>query len=528
VVTPLWSDGSAGEFFLIAGKVENLRRAVRAFDGTEIPAGEVLSFWRQVGPPWRIRGYVEGREINQGCVIPAVAGGLCQLSNALARAAEVAGTQIVERHGHTAQLTAAIPGSGDATVFWNYVDLRIRAPFQFRVEASLDAENLVVRIRASSAQGRKPVSAASDPGLPMLRGCLTCDETACFRHGRNRHVVQAGRTTALLNAWSPEFSRFLAREFPDARRLTPWVRPARLRGDGWKPEHVSPSTTLAGFVKTMLLRSHSQGGTRQQAIMRADEWLARAYSSQLAQIDTELVVDQSLLVALARSGVLGGRRYTVLASALPVSEIERRLDEASRSHPRAATLRDFRIGAEHAACEWAALRGAARIVTPHALAAQVMRDAGLTQVELLQWEMPEPRVSRRGLDEPPAIGFPASALPRKGALDLAQAARELGWKVVLGGRQFPADVSWEGILIEHRPMSQANWLEHVDIVALPAHVEHSPRMLLAALAAGIPVIASEACGLHPGLAWFDVPAGDSKALVDALREAMATPVKAAL
>ena len=82
--SPLWQDGRGDEFALVAGKVENLRIARRAFDGVVVPAGAVLSFWKQLGRPTRSRGFVEGREIRAGCVVPVIAGGLCQLSNALA------------------------------------------------------------------------------------------------------------------------------------------------------------------------------------------------------------------------------------------------------------------------------------------------------------------------------------------------------------------------------------------------------------------------------------------------------------
>jgi len=100
----LWRDGREDEFRLVAGKVENLRVARRAFDGVVVPAGAVFSFWRQLGRPTRGRGFVEGREIRAGCVVPVIAGGLCQLSNALAACALECGMTLVERHAHTARI----------------------------------------------------------------------------------------------------------------------------------------------------------------------------------------------------------------------------------------------------------------------------------------------------------------------------------------------------------------------------------------------------------------------------------------
>ncbi|EGF89242.1 vanW like family protein [Asticcacaulis biprosthecium C19] len=151
VVTPLWSDDSVAERGLQLGKVENLRIAARSLNGLVIPAGQVFSFWAQIGPPTRARGFVEGRELRQGCLIPTVAGGLCQMSNSLHVAAKRAGCAIVERHGHT----AAVPGSPfgpdeDATVFWNYVDLRFRAVQSVRLRVVLTEGDLqVVLARAT-------------------------------------------------------------------------------------------------------------------------------------------------------------------------------------------------------------------------------------------------------------------------------------------------------------------------------------------------------------------------------------------
>ena len=60
-------------------------------------------------------------------------------------------------------------------------------------------------------------------------------------------------------------------------------------------------------------------------------------------------------------------------------------------------------------------------------------------------------------------------------------------------------------------------LEQIDGVVLPAWIEHQPRELLRAVAAGLPVIASRACGLAGVASVRTVATGD----VDELREAIA-------
>ncbi|MBW8735028.1 MAG: VanW family protein [Asticcacaulis sp.] len=147
VATPLYGDSDPNERGLQLGKVQNLRVGARLIDGTRLDAGQIFSFWAQVGPPARARGFVEGRELRQGCIIPTVAGGLCQLSNSLYRAARTAGCEIVERHGHTAPIAdSPFPPGEDATVFWNYVDLRFRARETMTVRVRLSADALIVRL----------------------------------------------------------------------------------------------------------------------------------------------------------------------------------------------------------------------------------------------------------------------------------------------------------------------------------------------------------------------------------------------
>jgi glycosyltransferase involved in cell wall biosynthesis len=61
---------------------------------------------------------------------------------------------------------------------------------------------------------------------------------------------------------------------------------------------------------------------------------------------------------------------------------------------------------------------------------------------------------------------------------------------------------------------------------LPAHVEHAPRALLRAVAAGVPVVASTACGLA-GLQGLHNVAEIAPGDIDALRTALRTALQSA-
>ena len=194
--TPLWIEEALAERALQQGKVENLKRACRALDGLVIPAGAVFSFWRQVGPPSASRGFVQGRALQLGCMVPAVGGGLCQLSNALYDAALQAGCEIVERHPHS----RIVPGSAaalgrDATVAWNYVDLRFRPPADFSLTAQVTADALIVRLHGlpGAAASRRAIEQVGETSTPELaaESCASCNETGCFRHERNPAAASA-------------------------------------------------------------------------------------------------------------------------------------------------------------------------------------------------------------------------------------------------------------------------------------------------------------------------------------------------
>jgi glycosyltransferase involved in cell wall biosynthesis len=62
-----------------------------------------------------------------------------------------------------------------------------------------------------------------------------------------------------------------------------------------------------------------------------------------------------------------------------------------------------------------------------------------------------------------------------------------------------------------------DWLDGARVVVQPAFLEDQPRKLLRAIAEGVPVIATPACGVAhlPGVT--TIPAGDVDALIAALR-----------
>lgn len=155
---PLAGSGPLGIPELEDGKRRNLALAAPAFDGLLLPAGRPLSFWRTLGPTSRARGFRDGISLAEGCIVPTPGGGICLLSNALFRCAAWLGWDVLERHGHSAELVPPVTGELwglDATVFWPYVDL-VMAPLQDALmRCRVEADALVLEVH-----GREPLRAA--------------------------------------------------------------------------------------------------------------------------------------------------------------------------------------------------------------------------------------------------------------------------------------------------------------------------------------------------------------------------------
>ncbi|MBS1795133.1 MAG: VanW family protein [Acidobacteria bacterium] len=524
--TPLWTETEPEERFLLAGKAQNLRIAVERLDGLEIPAGATFSFWKHLGHVNRLKGYVVGRELREGCIVPNVGGGLCQLSNALYDAALEAGFEIVERHAHT----KVIPGSlaernRDATVFWNYVDLRFRAAQPFRIEARLGRDHLRVVFRGDRPAARPLVQITKrtireGPLTDHPNSCATCGVESCFRSLKPDANLDFGRTAFLLDEYAPEFDDYIQK----TRAGKDWLF---LPLDGRRFNRSNYAWNTGGFgrvrqsVFETILRSYrsrrlaAQGAARQKSLLASAEKLAASYAKKLRFDVTHVVVSQNLLPYLWKSGALGGRTFDVLMTALPMTEIQRRLDAAFERNPQSTTLGDFRAPAELLETEREALINARQIVTPHTEIAAVFGPRAVS----IDWQRPAVKENGRRKNGKFTVVFPAATVGRKGCYELREALRDLDVRLLTLGATIEGADFWDGF---DREAGGDDWPEKADLVVLPAYVEHRPRRLLLAAARGLPVIASKSCGVG-GVAGIEtIEDGDAESLKTTVRRLIET------
>ena len=98
--TPLMRQLKDVDMWLQQNKVINLKLAAPKIHGILIRPGEIFSYWRLIGKPSRMKGYVKGMVLQDGSVSAGIGGGLCQLSNLIFWMAAHSPLTIVERHRH--------------------------------------------------------------------------------------------------------------------------------------------------------------------------------------------------------------------------------------------------------------------------------------------------------------------------------------------------------------------------------------------------------------------------------------------
>ena len=306
----LWNPyDNKDNWILTAGKVENLRIAVRKINGIEVKANEIFSFWKHIGNPNFGKGYVIGREIREGCIVPTIAGGLCQLSNALYDNALKANFEIIERHKHTKVIKGSLAEQNrDATVKWNYIDLRIKSKHDFRIEAELSASKLNIIFR-----GKQNKSESNNQKLSMnpsnkLNDCYSCGNLACYKHsGENIKKQNTSLTTYILDYKWPEYDNYIKSKSTNLDYfITPLKKSIFIKTNRYTWSSINPlrwkATTKEGIYRALKLRllSKDKNNVFEQNL-KLDKKIAKAAAKLIPVESSHIVVSQNLLPFLYES-----------------------------------------------------------------------------------------------------------------------------------------------------------------------------------------------------------------------------------
>lgn len=115
-------------------RITNIKITCSHISGTKVKANEEFSFCDVVGQPSAEDGYKEAHAFVDGELVNEIGGGNCQVSTTVYNAAkEIDGVEITERHEHGKEVGYIEMGK-DATVAYDYYDLKFENHNDFTLE----------------------------------------------------------------------------------------------------------------------------------------------------------------------------------------------------------------------------------------------------------------------------------------------------------------------------------------------------------------------------------------------------------
>ena len=122
-------------------RVNNIKITCSRISGTTVKSGKEFSFCDVVGQPSAADGYKEAHAFVDGELVNAIGGGNCQVSTTIFNAAKkIDGVEITERHEHGKEVGYIEMGK-DATVAYDYLDLKFENHNNFDLELKAYIEN---------------------------------------------------------------------------------------------------------------------------------------------------------------------------------------------------------------------------------------------------------------------------------------------------------------------------------------------------------------------------------------------------
>jgi hypothetical protein len=489
----LWNkEDNTDNWILTAGKIENLRIASKKLNGLEVKANEVFSFWKHLGNPNFGKGYVVGREIKEGCIVPTIAGGLCQLSNALYDAALKVNFEIIERHKHTKVVKGSLAEKDrDATVKWNYIDLKFKSQYDFRIESELTSTHLIVKFKSNSISKENSIQTTNFKQFNFLNDCYSCGNDACSQHEDQSNKNQKREiTTYILDEKWIEFDDYISSKIQPKDIFIvpifkfPFVKTTRYNWKSFQTNKVK-SVNYQGIKRALKLR-FSKNKNPFELSLELDQNIAESIAKLIPIESTHLVISQNLLPYFMVFGSLGGRTFDILMTRMPIEKLQNKLDLAHFLYPNSKTLKDFRTKQSIKDSENKALQFANKIITPHTEIANLFPP----KTEKLSWKGVEQISTKTNGTK---ILFPSATIGRKGAYEMRQIAKALNLDLVIFRKNHEAEDFWKDVNVEY---FDGNY-ENIGLIIYPTHIENQPRHILKALQNGIPVITTSACGLQP-------------------------------
>ena len=137
-------------------RVHNIQQSCSRIHGLILPPGGEFSYNQVVGPRGASEGYKMAPVIEQGQLVPGMAGGICQVSSTLYNAALLSDLKIVRR-AHHAFPVSYVPAGRDATVAYGSIDFQFRnsTAWPIALEVGVQGGRVNVKIHGNAAAKKK-------------------------------------------------------------------------------------------------------------------------------------------------------------------------------------------------------------------------------------------------------------------------------------------------------------------------------------------------------------------------------------
>lgn len=139
----------------------NIRVALKAFDGLIIDEGEIFSFNEITGERNKDTGYMPAKIISQGTFVLGYGGGVCQVSTTLYNACLLSGLEIVESSSHSLPVSYVEP-SFDAMVNSGSSDLRVRNNSGGKIIITTSSENDICKVKIFGLKNKYKITRQSE------------------------------------------------------------------------------------------------------------------------------------------------------------------------------------------------------------------------------------------------------------------------------------------------------------------------------------------------------------------------------
>ncbi len=129
-----------------SNRINNVKLAAAAIDGTILNPGETFSYNETVGQRTTEKGYLPAGAYVGGEVVQEIGGGICQVSSTLYCCVLHADLEVVDRSNHMFIVTY-LPLGNDATVNWGSVDFKFKNNTEYPIQIEMFSEDGYLNVK---------------------------------------------------------------------------------------------------------------------------------------------------------------------------------------------------------------------------------------------------------------------------------------------------------------------------------------------------------------------------------------------